>query len=439
MKRRTFTRALMTGAAALPFSGILPSFQGKARASGQAKRVIVFYFPDGVAAHNGIWRAQNQGGQIALSEQLAPLQNLVSDCTFINGLTMGPDEDGSHPGGAKKLLTGVDRGQGESVDRFLSRTAGSSSAHPMIYLGAQATINNASGDKHISYPSPGITTAPEDDPYRAFQRLFNADGTPPSETASGNSRRLRLVDTARADLESLYGRLGAADKTRADLHFQALDEVERRLETPVAPPSASCEDPSWPQEGGGNLWEPARFPAILRAQIDLTVQAMACGLTRVGVIQGSHHTSDLLMSRFESTEVYAPQSDMRSHQASHYGVDQSSANVLYSSYVKQRRFWVSQFAYLLEQLKALPEDGGTMLDHSLVLLCSEVSDGNAHSHKDMPFVLAGRAGGLVTPGRVLDVEGRAHGELLLALCHAMGQGIGQFGQSGYEPLPGLLA
>ena len=53
------------------------------------------------------------------------------------------------------------------------------------------------------------------------------------------------------------------------------------------------------------------------------------------------------------------------------------------------KWWVAQFAYLLEQLAARPEDDGTMLDYSLCLLCSEVADGNTHLHDDMPFVLAG--------------------------------------------------
>ena len=107
---------------------------------------------------------------------------------------------------------------------------------------------------------------------------------------------------------------------------------------------------------------------------------MACGLTKVGVIQGSQHTSELIMSRFRDTEMYDAGFDMRSHQASHYGARHDRSNRLYSDFVKQVNWWVSQYAYLLQQLRARPEGDGTMLDHSVVLLCTEVSDGNTHSH-----------------------------------------------------------
>src|SRR5262249_17296715 len=151
---------------------------------------------------------------------------------------------------------------------------------------------------------------------------------------------------------------------------------------------ATCANPSIDTTGidGTTLYAPEKFPQILRAQTDLMVQAMACGLTRVGVIQGSHHTSDLIMSRFAGTQMYDPNFDMRSHQASHFGAAHDRTHREYHDFVLQVRWWVDQFGYLLSQLAARPEDGGTMLDNSLCLLCTEISDGNTHQHDDMPMV-----------------------------------------------------
>src|SRR6185295_2365623 len=101
-----------------------------------------------------------------------------------------------------------------------------------------------------------------------------------------------------------------------------------------------------------NLYAPERFPQILRAQMDVMVQAMACGKTRVGVIQASHHTSDLIMSRFAGTPMYDPGFDMRSHQASHYGASHDDGHREYHAYVQQVTWWVQQYAYLLSQLDA---------------------------------------------------------------------------------------
>jgi hypothetical protein len=92
---------------------------------------------------------------------------------------------------------------------------------------------------------------------------------------------------------------------------------------------------------------------------------------------------------------------------------------------------------VLEQLAARPEGSGTMLDHSLVVICSEVSDGNTHTHDNMPFIVCGKGGGAVRTGRVIDTNGRRHGELWVSIARAMGANLGSFG-SGGGPLPGVL-
>jgi hypothetical protein len=130
---------------------------------------------------------------------------------------------------------------------------------------------------------------------------------------------------------------------------------------------------------------------------------------------------------------------MRSHQASHYGATHDATHREYVAYAEQVQWWVAQFAYLLSQLAARPEDGGTMLDNSLVLLCSEIADGNTHLHDDMPFVLAGGGGGTIRTGRFMDVGYRRHGELFVSIANAMGDGIGSFGDSAFQPLPNLAA
>ena len=90
-----------------------------------------------------------------------------------------------------------------------------------------------------------------------------------------------------------------------------------------------------------------------------------------------------------------------------------------------------------EHSQQRPEGTGTMLDNSVVLLCSEISDGNSHSHDDMPFVLAGGAGGALRTGRLYNTSGRRHSDLLLTIARAMGDGAASFGQASSGPLPVL--
>jgi hypothetical protein len=445
LDRRSVLKALLGGALTMPFAGLFAKTATAGPTPAFAKRVIVMYFPDGVPAPGGeLSRFGAVGGEttFTLPANLASLEAHKQSCAFLRGLSMGGTDAGSHPGGAKKLLTGVDGGNGESLDRYLARSAFGTAPFRHLYLGAMATQNNASGDKFISYPSAGTTSPPEDDPVTAFGRLFGA-GAPAGGGGGGapsvDPLEVSVIDAALGDMNDLRSRLGDLEKAKLDLHLEALRDVERRVKGLGAAALPACNQSlgSISSIDTSQLYEPAQFPQVLRAQIDLVVQAMACGLTKVGVVQASQHTSELIMSRFAGSPLYQPNYDMRSHQASHYGV---SNDPKFTEYVKQRTWFVEQFAYLLDQLKARPEGAGTMLDNSLVLLCSEISDGNTHSHDDMPFILAGGAGGALRTGRLFDYGGRRHSDLLGTIAHATGDtGITTYGQGGQGLLPNLLA
>ncbi len=446
---------LAGGGSALLFGNLLRRKSRRAYADHEgerAQRLIVFYFPDGIvgASQSGEpswWHAYSEGGGVGLPAQLASLEPYKNRCVFFRGLSMGGTDAGSHPGGARKLLTGVDGGNGMSIDRYLASTVGADRPYRHINLGAMANHNGASGDKHISYPSAGVSAPPEDNPAAAFSNLFGdvqpGTGGGTGEPSAKARRRLTAIDFAKGDLERLRSDLDDREQAKLSLHLEAFREVELRLGGMGGGGGSTGTDCSMPYVNldgvdQGLLYDPARFPAILRAQTDVMVQAMACGLSRVGVIQGSHHTSELIMSRFEGTEMYDPGFDMRSHQASHYGASHDLGHREFRDYVAQRTWWAEQFSYLLQELDARPEGDGSMLDHSLVLLCSEVSDGNTHSHDDMPFILAGGGGGTIRTGQLWQSGYHRHGDMLAALAHAMGEPVGGWGQNSGGPLPGLL-
>jgi hypothetical protein len=442
MNRRSLLKALASAAMTAPFAGLLAKTAEAGSPVSVARRFIVYYFPDGVPAPGGqpsSFLVNGADTSFSLPENLAALAPFQNQCVFLRGLSMGPTDAGSHPGGAKKLLTGVDGGNGESLDRYLARTVGSAAPYKHVYLGAMATQNNASGDKFISYPSAGTTAAPEDDPANAFDHLFGS-GAPAAGGAQGpDPLEVSVIDAALGDMNDMRARLGDVEKAKLDLHLDAMRDVEKRIKGLGATALPSCNQSlgSIASIDRSRLYDPAQFPEVLRAQMDLVVQAMACGLTKVGVVQASQHTSELIMSRFPGTPLYTPGFDMRSHQASHYG---QSSDPKFTQYVHQRTWFVEQLAYLLDQLKQRPEGAGTMLDYTVVLMCSEISDGNTHSHDDMPFVLAGGGGGTLRTGRVLDFAGRRHSDLLGSIAHAMGDpSVTTYGQAGQGLLPGLLA
>ena len=435
MRRRNVLRGMGLATLALPFVELLAGKQSRAD-GGVAKRIIFFYFPDGVVGPSqdgdpSRWHCSGSEHNFQLGELLAPLSDFRDDCLFFNGLTMGPTDSGSHPGGAQKLLTAADHGAHVSIDQRLAQDSDAPFKH--LYLGVQSNVDGASGDKFISYPSAGVSVTPTDDPTQAFSILFGDHE--PTETV--DARKVSIIDAVLDDMHALRDRLGSVEQSKLDLHLESLREVENRIKN--VDDRLGCDDPSVAPIDLGSLNDPAMFPAILRAQIDLMVLAMSCGLTSVGTLQCSHHTSELLMSRFAGTALYDPGFDMRSHQASHYGASHDPSKKEYSAFYAQRIYWVEQFAYLLEALAAHPEGDGTMLDHSLVVLCSEVCDGNTHLHDNMPFVVAGRGAGSISPGRLIDRPGARHADLYIALAHAMGSPIASFGDNSTGPLTGVLS
>src|SRR4051812_22529321 len=120
MNRRQLFR-LGGSALALPFLAKLER-KARAHAGGNAKRLIVFYYPDGVPGPSGsgeasAWHPTGSDTQFVLPAMLSALQPYRDRCVFFRGLSMGPTDAGSHPGGAKKLLTAVDGGNGVSLDQ----------------------------------------------------------------------------------------------------------------------------------------------------------------------------------------------------------------------------------------------------------------------------------------------------------------------------------
>ena len=456
LTRRGLLRAAGLGALSLPMARLMRP--GEAWASGAAERVIFFYFPDGVpgwseAGDPSQFHCTGSETGFSLPHCLQPLAPWRDRCVFFRGLSMGATDSGSHPGGAKKLLTAADHGNNESIDQHLSRSVGAASPWRHLYLGAMATADGASGDKHIVYPVAGTTMAPEDDPARAFASLFgvatsgggSGEETPGTETTAGT--RGSVLDAVMGDLEDLQGRLGAVERTKLEYHLDSLRELEARLQgegggvAGGGTGSASCADPDVDLTGvsAGSLSDPQHFGDVLRAQMEVMVLAMECGLTRVGTLQASHHTSELVMSRIPGTPFHDPGYDMRSHQASHYGSRHDPDSREFVAFRDQRTWFVDQLAALLELLESRPEGGGTMLDHTLVVLCTEVCDGNTHQHDDMPIVLAGGAGGAIRGGRLLDVGTRRHGDLWVSVAQAMGEDLWRFGDSSSGPIPGLLS
>ncbi|HSP77111.1 MAG TPA: DUF1552 domain-containing protein, partial [Myxococcaceae bacterium] len=173
------------------------------------------------------------------------------------------------------------------------------------------------------------------------------------------------------------------------------------------------------------------FPAVGRAQMELLVSALACGLTNVASLQWSHTVAPQVFTWLGVGEGH--------HELSHKD-DANTRGV--ADFVKCERWFAEQLAYLLDALEARPdlETGGTLLDSTLVLWAKELGDSRLHNCRSVPFVLAGGSQCSLRFGRSLRFNGAPHQQLLTSVCHALGVGIDTFGDAtrGSGPLAGLV-
>jgi hypothetical protein len=251
----------------------------------------------------------------------------------------------------------------------------------------------------------------QNNPQVLFEQLFG-DGADATQRAARRSQALSLLDSVTEQIGDLNRTLPAADRERLDRFVTDVREIERRIKQSS-------------QRVDGHVTLPARpagIPEDLEAHIklmyDLLALAWQTEITRI---------STFMLAKELSNAVY-PKSSIRDsfHILSHHSNNESNK----ARFAVLNRYHVSLFAYFLEKLARLPDGDGTLLDHSLVLYGSGMSDGNSHNHDPLPIVLAGRAGGALLANRhIRQTEVTPMSNLLLAILDKLGCPEERFGDS----------
>ena len=433
MTRRRLIRGIVNGGLALPLSGLLAR-AAQAQDAAAPKRLICFFIPDGCSQPH--WHPSGTETSFTLPSMTRTLDGIKSDLVFLRGLNMYSGGS-THEGGCAKVLTAT----GDvSIDVFVGQNYKSVTPHASLHLGIAASHEN--GGNYVSFLGKGQPITPEDNPKRAFERLY---GNPAAADQSKN-RRLSVLDCAKNDLGGLQSRLGSAERQKLELHMESLRAVERRVnETSTG--GGSCANPVWNTQG----WTPPdpdngypkyhnrddQFAAVGKLQMDLAVLALQCDLTRSITLQWSHPVSPTSFKSYTGV-------DARHHDSSHFDTNSESSIETFATF---KRWYMDQFAYLVNELRSVTDtDGSTLLDNTLIFVCSELGHSSRHDHEDMPFILGGRAGGLRT-GRLLDYrnssngQNDSHAKLLVSIARAMGIPIDSFGYTGHGegPLARLYA
>jgi hypothetical protein len=315
-------------------------------------------------------------------------------------------------------------GGGITVDQFIAQRIGADSPIESLQLGVRAS--GAEVRHRLSYTGPAAPLPPENDPRAVFDRLFSDGLTDPGEMDAIRRRRRSVLDAVMSQFPMMQRRMGSSDRIRLESHLDLVRKIERELQT--IRPAGHCAAPDRPPVMA--LDDENTMPVIASLMIDLATVAVACDITRVITIQFSNAENHIRFPWINSLGD--------GHGLSHAGP--SSTNE--AEQLIQRDTWYAErYAQLLDGLKAVEEGGSTALDNSVVFYSNELSVGNTHSHVEMPFIVAGRAGGYFRSGRMLQFDHASHGKLLVSFLHAMGLPEPSFGMPEYGTgvLPGLNA
>jgi hypothetical protein len=251
----------------------------------------------------------------------------------------------------------------------------------------------------------------QNNPQVVFERLFG-DGSTDAERRDRRQQSLSLLDSVVGEVSSLQRKLPAADRGRVDQYLGDVREIERRIQKAAQQASADLSLPDAPAGA------PKDVEAHIKLMFDLQVLAWQADITRI---------TTLLLAKELSNAVYA-KSGVRDafHILSHH----SNIRENQDRFAVLNRYHVGLFAYLLGKLQAIPDGDGTLLDHSMVLYGSAMSDANQHNHGPLPIILAGGASGRLAGGRhIRNAPDTTMSNLLLAMLDKLGVPTEKFGDS----------
>jgi hypothetical protein len=507
LSRRTLMRGIAGIGVALPWMEIMTPRSLRAQAVAAPKRFGMMFSPCGTIPEN--WRPTGSGTNFTLSPILQPLTPHQKDIVVIRGVNMettqakyGPianvhDQGMTHmltaiglvkgPAGAGRANHFLDGAAGgPSIDQVIAKRIATGTKLPSLELGVETSSTFLESlVTHMSYgdviPNDqykrALTVPPVDDPVQAYTRLFGTTtmGTTNAVTQALKNRK-SVLDYVMNDYTDLKGRLGVSDRSKLDQHLTNIRELETRvagmITTPTAGtcPSASSVTPMTPARvkclRDQDLRTPAElamqapnfcvtdFPGVGKMQMDIMVLALTCDLTRVASLQWSTAESTVIHTQLPLQYAGTREHHMMTHNedplVSAMGaamVNQATATIIRQDLTKIHTWYAEQFAYLISKLKAVQEGAGTLLDNTLLFWTNELGVGGSHQYTNVPYVLAGKAGGSLVTGRYLDFlgtstpgfgVGQAHNRLFVSFLNMFGQPDMTFGHPDFKgPLPGL--
>jgi hypothetical protein len=373
------------------------------------------------------WTPTTTGAGFEFSPILKPIEPFRDAITVISN--MDRPLQGTHAVSTGTWLTGIapkrteaeDFLAGTSLDQIIAGQVGRDTVFPSIeigtedltgYVGACDVGYSCAYMNTISWKSPTTPMPLETNPRVVFERMFGRPGT-----AEERAMRLRqnrsILDSLRGDVASLERGLGTRDKVRLDEYLAHVREIEARIQRAERQSASELVLPTAPI-GIPDSWE-----EHATVMFDLMALAFEADLTRVFSFMLNREASQLVFPSLGFNEPW--------HHVSHHGNQPEKLELL----VKLNTWQIGLFGKFLDRLSKTTDGDGTLLDHSMIVWGSGMSDSDRHSPLDVPFMMVGKAAGLFTGNRhIATPKGTQLSSVMLTVAQKYGAEIDRFGVSG---------
>jgi hypothetical protein len=423
--RRTLLRGIGAAIALPALDAMFPALAGSPK---PPRRLAVVYVPNGIIMND--WKVATTGKDFAFTRILKPLEPFRREITVLSGLANHAAEKGQGGGHAKatgsflsgatpKYTAGPDVHAGTTFDQLVAQHWGTESRVSSLQIGCEDsrmvgncdTGSSCAYTNTLSWRNADTPLAVDVNPRSVFERLFGT--IDPSLPAAVRARRAlyrkSILDHTREDTQRLIVDLGPADRRKMDEYLTGIRQVESKIAAaesdPVTPPSE--KPPGIPFE----------YKDYVKLMFDLQAIGFQSDLTRVSTMMLGREGSVRTYPEIGVPDPHHPLTHHRGHPD------------FIEKVTKINCFHVELFASFVDKLKATPDGDGTLLDHSAILYGCALSDGNAHSSKDLPLVVAGHAGGLKGGQHVAVEQGTPVSNLFVQLMNCVGLETERFADS----------
>ncbi len=414
LSRRTVLRGLGASISLPLLDAMIPASTALAQTAAQPRpRMGFVYFPHGAVMKS--WSPQQVGTDFAISPILKPLDPFRSHLTIVSGLrNKGGESSDPHGIMAGTWLScqgikGREGDKGVTADQIAARRFGLDTPMPSLELtgeGGNATCGQgATGcgfGSTVSFRTPTQPLPMEDNPRKVFYQMFG-QGDTNQERREILDETGSLLDYVRDEGARLQRRIGAADRARVNDYLESVREVERRVQKLATSDSAKIELPNAPQG------VPDDFGQHLDLLFDMIALSWQSNMTRVSSMMLAKEVSMRTYPNLQITEAF--------HPLSHHQNDPDKIERL----VRIQNWHTQVFAKFIKKLSVMPDGDGTMLDHSIILYGSNMSNSDLHNNDPLPNVVMGKAYGRIKGGQHLKyAQDTPHANLLLTLLDRAG-------------------